>query len=164
MWRGRGCSRSTLVFPALMQRLFAVHKFFHLPPVHRLVVVGDQSNHSHVICKLHYARVPCGAIICEKRARQGVQDTSLWGAGVECDGGKWDAMDNGLRTVACLSGSPEKDIRSSRAINNICLIMFCNSWTLCMSICTCAKLFFKFALCTQALDNETFLKKPLLRN
>lgn len=39
--------------------------------------------------------------------------------------------------------------------------MFYNFWTLCTSICTCAKLFFKFALCTQALDNETFLKKPL---
>lgn len=39
--------------------------------------------------------------------------------------------------------------------------MFCNFWTLWMSICTCAKSFFKFALCTQALDNETFLKNPL---
>lgn len=62
-------------------------------------------------------------------------------------------------TVACLSGSPEKDISSSNALNNICLIMFCNFWTLCMS--TCAKLFFKFALCMQALDNKTFLKNPL---
>lgn len=28
------------------------HKFFHLLPAHRLVAVGNQSNHSRVICKL----------------------------------------------------------------------------------------------------------------
>ncbi len=67
-----------------------LHKFFRLLPVHRLVVVGDQSNHSCVICKLHYmiARVPCRAIICEECVQQGAQDTSLWGAGVKCDGGR----------------------------------------------------------------------------
>ncbi len=54
-----------------------LNKFFHLLPVHRLFVVGDQSNHGCVICKLYnmFAQVPCRTIIYEERVQKGTEDT-----------------------------------------------------------------------------------------